>query len=142
MPLSAGRRPSHPTSCSVTLRINCSFLSDTQELINKDRLRTSDDHSSVTRGGVIAVIYKTHCMGLSEPSWGRGMGLQHSRTTSYVIRPAPLSNTGKPIALSAECALVRHGVSFFRTTADIFSAQLCSRYAHRVDSPPPPHITP
>ena len=44
------------------------FLSDTQELTNKGRLNTSEDHSSVTRGGVISVIYKMHGLRLSEPS--------------------------------------------------------------------------
>ena len=56
-----------------------SFLSDTQELTNEGRLHTRGDHSSVTRGGVISVIYKTHWLGLSEQCWGWEMGLQHSR---------------------------------------------------------------
>ena len=36
-------------------------------------------HQSVRgRGGIIAVLYKTLWMGLSESSWEREMGLQHS----------------------------------------------------------------
>ena len=36
------------------------------------------------RGGVIAVLYKTHWVGLSEPSWDREMDLQLSRT--HILR--------------------------------------------------------
>ena len=39
------------------------------------------DHQSVRgRGGVIAVLYKTHWAELSEPSWEQKMDLQLSRT--------------------------------------------------------------
>ena len=48
----------------------------------------------------------------------------------------------KPTAFAAECALVRHSVSFLETKANIFGAQLCSRHARRVDSSPPRHCTP
>ena len=48
-----------------------SFRSDNQELINEGRLHTSDNHSSVTRRGVISEMYKVHCLKLSEPSWER-----------------------------------------------------------------------
>ena len=42
-------------------------------------------HQSVReRGGVIAVLYKTHCAGLSEPSWEREMDLDLSR--SLILR--------------------------------------------------------
>ena len=42
-------------------------------------------HQSVRgRGGVIAVLYKTHWVGLSEPSWEREMDLQLSRT--HILR--------------------------------------------------------
>ena len=42
-------------------------------------------HQSVRgRGGVIAVLYKTHCAGLSEPSWEREMDLHLSR--SHILR--------------------------------------------------------
>ena len=61
-----------------------SFLPDTQELTNKGRLHTSDDHSFVTRGGVISVMHKTHWLGLSEQSWGREMDLQHFR--NHILR--------------------------------------------------------
>ena len=64
-----------------------SFLSDTQELTNKDRLHTSDNHSSVTRGGVISVIYKTHWLGLSEPSWEREMHATSPALPFFVIEP-------------------------------------------------------
>ena len=41
------------------------------------------DHQSVRgRGGVIAVLYKTHWAGLSEPSWEREMNLHLSRSHS------------------------------------------------------------
>ena len=42
-------------------------------------------HQSVRgRGGVIAVLYKTHWVGLSEPSWEREMDLKLSRT--HIVR--------------------------------------------------------
>ena len=42
-------------------------------------------HQSVrARGGVIAVLYKTHWVGLSEPSWEREMDLKLSRT--HIVR--------------------------------------------------------
>ena len=42
-------------------------------------------HQSVRgRGGVIAVLYKTHWVGLSEPSWEREMDLHLSR--SHILR--------------------------------------------------------
>ena len=42
-------------------------------------------HQSVRgRGGVIAVLYKTHWVGLPEPSWGREMDLHLSR--SHILR--------------------------------------------------------
>ena len=42
-------------------------------------------HQSVRgRGGVIAVLYKTHWVGLSEPSWEREIDLQLSRT--HILR--------------------------------------------------------
>ena len=42
-------------------------------------------HKSVRgRGGVTAVLYKTHWVGLSEPSWEREMDLQLSRT--HILR--------------------------------------------------------
>ena len=42
-------------------------------------------HQSVRgRGGVIAVLYTTHWVGLSEPSWGREMDLHLSR--SHILR--------------------------------------------------------
>ena len=99
-----------------------SFLPVTQELTNKGRLHTSDDHSSVTRGGVISVIYKTHWLGLSEPSWGQEMDLQHSRI--HILRysagtPDQHRQTNRS---TAECASVRHSVSFLRTTRPAFWA--------------------
>ena len=36
------------------------------------------------QGGVIAVLYKMHWVGLSEPSWDREMDLQLSRT--HILR--------------------------------------------------------
>ena len=78
-------------------------------------------HQSVPgRGGVIAVRYKTHSMGLSEPSWEREIDLKHSRNHILPTGPAPRTNDAKPTAVSAECASVRHSVSFYRTEADIF----------------------
>ena len=42
-------------------------------------------HQSVRgRGGVIAVLHKTHWVGLSEPSWEREMDLELSRT--HILR--------------------------------------------------------
>ena len=56
-----------------------SFLSDTQELTNIGRPHTSNNHSSVTRGGVISVIYKTHWLGFSEPFLEREINPHLSR---------------------------------------------------------------
>ena len=43
------------------------------------------EHQSVRgRGGVIMVLYKTHWVGLSEPSWEREMDLHLSR--SHILR--------------------------------------------------------
>ena len=52
--------------------------------VKQSRLHATDDDSSVTCHGVIAVIYKTHWMGLAEPYWGREMDLQHSR--NHILR--------------------------------------------------------
>ena len=41
-------------------------------------------HQSVRVDGVIAVLYKTHWVELSEPSWEREMDLQLSRT--HILR--------------------------------------------------------
>ena len=75
-----------------------SFLSDTQELTNKGRLHANDDHSSVTRGGVISVICKTHWLGLYHPG-GEKWAPNTLETTSYVIRLASRTNPAKPTAL-------------------------------------------
>ena len=71
--------PSH-----MCLRKSVPPLSDTQELANKGRLPITDDDSSVTRGGFITVLDKTHWMGLFEPSSERDMDLQHSR--NHIVR--------------------------------------------------------
>ena len=78
--ITIGRPPAQsPNLLSCYPSYKRSFLSDTQELTNKGRLHTSNDHSSVTRGGVIAVLCKTHWVGLSEPFWDRKMDLHLSR---------------------------------------------------------------
>ena len=78
-------------------------------------------HQSVRgRGGVIAVLYKTHWVGISEPSWEREMDLHLSRTHICVIGPALRTSTAKPTAFTAGCALVRHSVSFPETTGNDF----------------------
>ena len=102
----------------------------------------SDDNSSVTRGGVISVIYKTHWLGLSEPSWGREMDLQHSRNNILRYSAGTPDQKRQTNRFATECASVRHGASFLRTWANIFGAQPRSSHAHRVDSPPPRHSTP
>ena len=48
-------------------------------MTTKTRLHTSDVPSSVTGGGVISMMYKTHWLGLSEQRWGWEMDLQRSR---------------------------------------------------------------
>ena len=119
-----------------------SFLSDIQELTNKGRLHSSDGHSSATRGGVISVIYKTHWRVLSEPSWGWEMDLHHSR--NHILRYS-VGTPDQHRQTNRFYSKMRFGaaqlVSFLRTRANIFGAQLCSRHAHRVDSPPPRHST-
>ena len=77
-------------------------------------------HKSVRgRGGVTAVLYKTHWVGLSEPSWEREMGLQLSRTHSlryWASIPGQHRQTNR---LSAGFALARYSVSFLETTARV-----------------------
>ena len=46
--------------------------------------KTTGHQSIWGRGGVIAVLYKTHWVGLSRPSWKREMDVQFSRT--HVLR--------------------------------------------------------
>ena len=78
-------------------------------------------HQSVRgRSGVIAVLYKTHWVGLSEPSWEREMDIQLSRTHILRYGPALRTSTAKPTAFTAGCALARHSVSFPGTTANGF----------------------
>ena len=81
-------------------------------------------HKSVRgRGGVTAVLYKTHWVGLSEPSWEREMGLQLSRTHSlryWASIPGQHRQTNR---LSAGFALARYSVSFPGTTGNVFWRQ-------------------
>ena len=71
------------------------------------------------RGSVIAVLYKTHWVGLSEPSWEREMDTSPV-PTFCVIGPALRTSTAKPTAFTAECGLVRHSVSSPGTTGNVF----------------------
>ena len=69
-------------------------------------------HQSVRgRGGVIAVLHKTHWAGLSEPSWGREMDLHLSHP--HILRYRA-DNPGQPAKLTAStagCGLGRHSAS-------------------------------
>ena len=56
----------------------------TFRLPSKDWRWITGDQSVRGRGGVIAVRYKTHWVGLSEPSWKRKMDLHLSR--SHILR--------------------------------------------------------
>lgn len=51
-----------------------------------------------------------------------------SRPHFCVIEPAPRTNTVKPTAIVAECALVRHSVNLFGTKTNIIGAQLLFRH--------------
>ena len=136
--LSAGRRPCHSTSCCVAPRI-CVFakasppLSDTQELGNKDRLPITDDDSSVTRGGFITVLDKTHWMALSEPSSERGMDLQHSRNHNVRYWAG---TPDQPRQTNRLCRRMRVGAAqrdLSRNKGEYVGAQLRPRHAHRVN---------
>ena len=129
---SLSRNPSHQPP----------FLSDTQGLTIIGRLHTGDDHSSVTRDGVVSVTYKTHWLGLFEPAWGREMDLQPSRNHTIRYSAGNACQYRRTNRFTTECASVRHNVSFLRTKANILSAQLRSRHAHTVDSQPPRHSIP
>ena len=118
------------------------FLSDAQELTSIGRLHAIDANSSVTRDGVISVTYKTHWPGPSEPACGREMDLQHSRNHILRYSASTPDQHSQINRLTAECASMWHSVSFLRTKANVFGAQLRSHHAHRVDSPPPRHSTP
>ena len=87
--------------------------------------------SARQRGGIIAVLYKTHWVGLSEPSWEREMYLHLSRPapTFRVIGLALRTSTAKPTASTAECGSGRHNASSPATTRNVFSLaglRLCS----------------
>ena len=77
-------------------------------------------HQSVRgRGGVIAVLYKTHWAGLSEPSWEGKWTFTFPAPTSCVIGPEPRTSTAKPTAFTAECGSGRHSVSSPATTGNV-----------------------
>ena len=58
---------------------------DVSAPLQRLEVETITGHQSVrARGGVIAVLYQTHWVGLSEPSWEREMDLQLSRT--HIVR--------------------------------------------------------
>ena len=69
------------------------------------------------------------------------MDFQHFR--NQILRyPAGTPNQPRQIHhFTAKCVSVRHSVSFLCTKANTFGAQLRSRHARRVDSPPPRHST-
>ena len=74
-------------------------------------------HQSVRgQDGVIAVLYKTHWAGLSEPSWEREMDLHLSR--SRILRYLA-GTTAKPTACTAECGSGRHTSSPPATTRNV-----------------------
>ena len=77
-------------------------------------------HQSVRgRGGVIAVLYKTHWAGLSKPSWERKWTSTSPTPTSCVIGPEPRTSTAKPTAFTAECGSGRQSVSSPATMGNI-----------------------
>ena len=76
-------------------------------------------HSVRVRGGVIAVLYKTHWAGLSEPFWEREMDLHLSRSHICAIGPESRTSTAKPTSFTAECGSGRHSASSPATTGDV-----------------------
>ena len=91
---------------------------DVSTFLQRLKVEKITGHQSVReRGGFIAVLYKTHWAGLSEPSWEPEMDLA---PTFCVIGPALRTSTAKPTAFAAGCALVRHSVSFPATTVNPF----------------------
>ena len=78
-------------------------------------------HRSVRgRGGDIAVLYRTHWVGLFEPSWEREIDLQLSRTKMLHYWVGTPDQHRQPTAFTAGCALARHSVSFPGITANVF----------------------
>ena len=107
------------------------------------QLETITGHQSVWgRGGVIAVLYKLHWVGLSEPSWEQEMDLQLSRTHFLRYWPALRTSTAKPTAFTAGCALVRHRVNFPEQRRTFFGGRLRLRPTRGGASPLPRHGAP
>ena len=78
-------------------------------------------HQSVRgRGGVIAVLYKTHWVGLSEPSWEREMDLHLSRSHIVRLLGRRSEPTAKPTVSTTERGSGGHSVSSPATTGNIF----------------------
>ena len=78
-------------------------------------------HQSVRgRGGAIAVLYKTHWVGLSEPSWEQQMDIHLSR--SHILRywACTSDQHRQATAFTAGCGLLRHSVSSPGTTGNVF----------------------
>ena len=67
-----------------TLRSYCGTQDDVSIPLQRLEVEKITGHKSVRgRGGVIAVLYKTHWVGLSEPSWERETDLLLSRSHSW-----------------------------------------------------------
>ena len=100
-------------------------------------------HQSVReRGGVIAVLYKTHCVRLSEPSWEWEMDLQLSRTHVLSYWAGTPTSTAKRPTFTTGCALARHSLSSPGTTVNFWVAGLRLRPSRGMASPLPRHRAP
>ena len=77
-------------------------------------------HQSVRgRGGVIAVLYKTHWAEPSESFWEREMDLHLSRSDTCAIGPESRISTAKPTSFTDECGSGRHSASSPATTGKV-----------------------
>ena len=85
-------------------------------------------HQSVRgRGGVIAVLYRTHLAGLSEPSWEREMDLHLSRPHILLGRnPGPTPPNQPPLPPNADRGGTARAFSQQRDTFPSAGLRLCS----------------
>ena len=93
---------------------------DVSTLLQRLEVERVTGHQSVRgRDGVIAVLYKTHWSGLSEPSWERKIYFHLCRPTSCVIGPDLRASTRKTTASTTECGSKRDSARSPATTGNV-----------------------
>ena len=94
---------------------------DASTPLQRLEVETITGHQSVRgRRGIIAVIYNTYWVGLSEPSWQREMDLHLSRSYSLRHLAGAPDQHRQTIAFTAGCGLVWHRMSSPGTTWNVF----------------------